>query len=379
MWIDLNFNLLTYIVLGLISLSLVIQMFYYWGLFRRLAFSKKKEKQDDQENMPPVSVIIAARNAILDLEKNLPYILYQDYPNFEVVVVNDSSDDGTEEFLTDLARYEPKLNVVHIRQNLNFFQGKKFPLSLGIKSAKHDIMLLTDADCRPLSNQWIKSFARHYDKNTAMVIGYGAYEKKKTLLGLLQQFDTIQIAMFYLSKALGGKPYMGVGRNLSYRKSLFMENKGFISHYNVASGDDDLFVQQVANKKNSQVEISKDSITYSTPKPTFGQWVTQKRRHFSTGKYYKPGLKMLLGLYPLSQIMFFAAFVWLFFLPVHWGFPLGFLLFRLIQQLIIVGKSASRLYEKFPILLIPFAELFFIIFNPLLVLINTFSKPSRWR
>ncbi len=146
MWIDLNFNLLTYIVLGLISLSLVIQMFYYWGLFRRLAFSKKKEKQDDQENMPPVSVIIAARNAILDLEKNLPYILYQDYPNFEVVVVNDSSDDGTEEFLTDLARYEPKLNVVHIRQNLNFFQGKKFPLSLGIKSAKHDILLLTDAD-----------------------------------------------------------------------------------------------------------------------------------------------------------------------------------------------------------------------------------------
>ncbi|MCC7317262.1 MAG: glycosyltransferase, partial [Bacteroidales bacterium] len=153
MFIDFHFNLLTTIVLGAITLSLLVQLVFYWGLFSRLAFHKKIVKPEMEQKWPPVSVVISARNAVLELEKNLPYILYQDYPNDEVVVVNDSSDDGTEELLIDLARLEPKLNVVHIRQNLNFFQGKKFPLSLGIKSAKNEILLLTDADCHPTSNQ----------------------------------------------------------------------------------------------------------------------------------------------------------------------------------------------------------------------------------
>jgi len=377
-WIDLNFNLLTYIILGIISLSLIIQLSYYWGLFSRLAFHKKALKEVDQSTYPPVSVVISARNAILDLEKNLPYILYQDYPAFEVVVVNDSSDDGTEEFITDLARYEPKLNIVHIRQNLNFFQGKKFPLSLGIKSAKNELLLLTDSDCRPTSNQWIRSFVANYTNDKQMVIGYGAYEKGKGLLGFLQHFDTIQIAMLYLSKALAGRPYMGVGRNLSYTKSLFMENKGFIAHYNIPSGDDDLFVQQAATKKNSAVEISKESITVSAPKATFESWIRQKRRHLSTGNYYRSGLKFQLALYSFTQLSFYISFVWLFFLPIHWLFPLSFFMIRYINQLVIFGKSSSRLHEKFNYAFTPFAELFFIIFNPLLLVINTFSKPSKW-
>lgn len=355
-----------------------MQLAFYWGLFSRLAFHKKKPEPQSDRHWPPVSVVISARDAVLELEKNLPYILYQDYPNFEVVVVNDSSDDGTEELLIDLARNEPKLNIVHIRQNLNFFQGKKFPLSLGIKSAKNEILLLTDADCRPTSNQWIKSMVQHYTSGTDIVIGYGAYFKKAGLLGFLQQFDTLQIAMLYLSKALARKPYMAVGRNLSYRKSLFMNNRGFIAHYNIPSGDDDLFVQDVANKKNTAIEISSHSITYSDAKHTFRAWTRQKRRHLSTGKYYRFGIQFQLTLYSFTQFSFYAALAWLFFLPIHWAFPVAFFVFRYINQIILFGKSASKLNEKFLFVFTPFAELFFVIFNPLLLVINTFSRPSKW-
>lgn len=378
MWIDLNFNLLTYIVLDVAAFSLIVQMAYYWGLFSRLAFYKSKPQNDQNTSLPPVSVVISARNAVLELEKNLPYILYQDYPDFEVVVVNDSSDDGTTELLTDLARYEPKLNIVHIHQNLNFFKGKKFPLSLGIKSAKHEILLLTDADCKPTSNQWIKSMVGNYQNGTDIVIGYGAYLKKKGFLGFLQQYDTLQIAMFYLSKAIGGKPYMGVGRNLSYRKRLFMDNKGFISHYNVPSGDDDLFIQEVATRSNSKPELSKPSFTFSEPQPNFDAWVRQKRRHISASKYYKSGIKILLALYPFTQITFLAAVIWLIFLPIHWLFPLSIFLFRTLQQMFIFWKSAKTLHEKFSFFLVPFGELFFIIFNPVIFLVNSVSKPIKW-
>ncbi len=356
----------------------MVQLVFYWGLFSRLAFHKKKDKSESEQKWPPVSVVISARNAVLELEKNLPYILYQDYPNYEVVVVNDSSDDGTEELLIDLARLEPKLNVVHIRQNLNFFQGKKFPLSLGIKSAKNEILLLTDADCHPTSNQWIKSMVRNYGPGIEIVIGYGAHQKKGGVLGFLQQFDTLQIAMLYLSKALARRPYMAVGRNLSYHKSLFMNNKGFIAHYNIPSGDDDLFVQQVANKKNTAVEISKESITFSEAKPTFNSWIRQKRRHLSTGKHYRSGIQLQLALYSFTQLSFYATMVWLFFLPVHWVFPVAFFAFRYINQLVVFGKSASKLNEKFLFVFTPFAELFFIIFNPLLLVLNVLTKPSKW-
>lgn len=378
MWIDLNFNLLTYIALGITSFSLLVQMAYYWGLFSRLAFFKNMESSPNDEQLPPVSVVISARNAVLDLEKNLPYILYQDYPQFEVVVVNDSSDDGTEEFLTELARYEPKLNIVHIRQNLNFFHGKKFPLSLGIKSAKNELLLFTDADCRPKSDKWIRCMISHYQEGTEIVLGYGPYTGAKGLLGFLQRFDTLQIAILYLSKALAGRPYMGVGRNLSYLKSLFMDNKGFISHYNIPSGDDDLFIQQVANKRNCRVALEKASFTFSEPEKTFSSWIHQKRRHLTTGKYYKPGIKFQLSLFAFTQFSFYASLVWLLLLHIHPVFPAGFFLLHYIQQLVIFGKSSKTLHEKFPFYLSPIAEIFFIIFNPLLIFINSVTKPIKW-
>jgi len=377
--IEIYIKTLTYIVLGIAGASLLIHLIYYWAVFARVSFFKSKKAAPAQSPQPPVSIVISARNEYLKLERNLPLLFAQDYPDFEVVVVNDCSDDGSEEMLTDYARREPRLKLVHIRQSLNFFQGKKFPLSIGIKSAKNEILLLTDADCAPRSNQWINSMVAVYHEKTEMVLGYGPYQRKAGLLNLLIRFDTLHIGLQYLSYAHAGAPYMGVGRNMSYRKSLFLKNKGFTSHYSIPSGDDDLFVAKVANKKNTRIVIHEDSRTYSEPSKNFSAWVRQKRRHLSTGKYYSAGVKFKLGLYYFTQFSFYAACAGLYFLPIHFVFPTALLAFRLINQLIIFGAASKRLGERSIWLIAPFAELFFMFFNPIIAFTNIFSKQVRWK
>ena len=253
MQISFYFNTLSFIVLCIFAISWVIQMSYFWGLFSRLAFFKKNKYDNTSPSFEPVSVIVCARDAYEYLVDLVPKILSQDYPEFELVIVNDCSVDETTEYLKELKRAHPEVNIVTLTQSLNFFHGKKFPLSMGIKSARHELLLLTDADCLPQNDQWIKGMVSAYRKNTEVVIGYGPYFKRKGLLNKLIRFDTLYTAIQYLSMALANMPYMGVGRNLSYRKSTFFKNKGFTSHYNIPSGDDDIFISQVANKRNTHL------------------------------------------------------------------------------------------------------------------------------
>jgi glycosyltransferase involved in cell wall biosynthesis len=375
----LNFevNTLILFILSLFGVGFILQMIYWWGVFSRLAFSKPKDKGLTASEA--VSVVICARNESINLSNNLPLIFAQQYHDFEVVVVNDCSDDETEELLSEMARQEPRLKVVHLRQSLNFFQGKKFPLSMGIKSAKNEILVLTDADCRPESEYWLYEIANTYDNSIDLVIGYGPYEKRNSLLNLLIRFDTLHIGMQYLSFALAGMPYMGVGRNLSYRKSLFIHNKGFTSHYNIPSGDDDLFISQVANSRNTAIIISQGSRTYSMPKTTVSSWIRQKRRHLSTGRYYKKNIKLVLGLYQLSILLFWSGFIFLLMLPFSFLVPLGALMLKLSTQLWLTKVIMNRLGEKNLLLFSPFAEVFFLLFSPLLATVNLLKKPGKWK
>jgi hypothetical protein len=116
-------------------------------------------------------------------------------------------------------------------------------------------------------------------------------------LNKIIRFDTFHTALQYLSYALAGQPYMGVGRNLSYKKAVFLRNKGFSAINHVPGGDDDLFINKVATKENTAIVIDKDTFTLSDPKKNFGEWFRQKARHYTTAKYYKPRHKFLLGLY----------------------------------------------------------------------------------
>lgn len=218
----------------------------FWGLvFQRVAW-RKTPKLPEIASFPAVSVIICARNEAANLQKNLESILHQDYPNFEVLVVDDDSDDDSEAFLTELRQQYAQLEVLSIKGKVG--QGKKNALAKGIQHAKHEWLLLTDADCMPNSKYWIKSMmlSAHKD-NAEIVLGYGPINSTSSWLNKWVQFETVYVAIQYFSFALWKMPYMGVGRNLMYKKSLFEKNSGFDRHQHLTSGDDDLFVNEVAN------------------------------------------------------------------------------------------------------------------------------------
>lgn len=384
-----NYNSLSFIILCIFVLCWLIQMCYFWGLFSRLAFFKKEKYDNSCPKYEPVSVIVCAKDAYEYLIELVPRILSQDYPDFELVIVNDCSTDETTDYLKALVDQRPDINVVSLTQSLNFFHGKKFPLSMGIKSAKHDLLLLTDADCLPENDQWIKGMVGAYTNGTEVVLGYSQYFTRKGLLNKLIRFDTLYTAIQYLSMALAKKPYMGVGRNLSYRRELFYKNKGFTSHYTIPSGDDDIFISQVANKNNTRIFIDPSCRVESEPKHTFGNWIRQKRRHYSTANMYKRSTNIILGMLLSSRLFYYASAITLFCLPAAFvcntGCPLyyvaigGLMLLHGISMDWIYIKSAKQLGEKkLGLVFAPVYDIFFTLFTTLLGIRNTLSKPKNW-
>ena len=230
------------------SLVALIQLFYYGWFFSRVAFFKLKLRSQSQQHA--VSVVVCARDEDENLARNLPGLLVQKYPStHEVIVVNDNSVDDSKYILQELKKTFKSLHIVELTHEAKLISGKKYPLSVGIREAKYEVLLLTDADCVPASENWIQKMQDGYHNGIEVVIGYGAYHKRPGLLNKLIRFETFHSAMQYLSFALAGVPYMGVGRNLSYKKNLFLRNKGFSSINHIASGDDDLFINKTATKK----------------------------------------------------------------------------------------------------------------------------------
>ncbi len=374
--VPLTFEWILLYAFGLVAL---IQLFYYWFFFSRLAFRKPKKKYDAT---PPVSVIICAKNEYLNLEENLPFFLDQDYPDFEVLVINDGSDDESELLLHELRGKNHRLTVVNLQKNVNFFRGKKFPLSIGIKEARHGLIVVADADCRPVSRQWIAGMVSRFDPATEIVLGYGPYRKKPGLLNKLIRYDTFFIGLQYLSFALAGNAYMGVGRNLAYRREVFFRVKGFTSHYTVMSGDDDLFINQAATRRNVRIEVDPDSHTLSLPKESLGKWFHQKRRHMTTGKYYKPRFKFLLGLFSASQVLFYLLFAILMACCVLSTIGLiaaAIFGIRMISMLIIFYKAGKKLNQSRLSLYSPLFDLIMLGMNLIFAFSAMFFNNNRWK
>lgn len=271
-----------------------------------LVFNKKNTQSNHglENNYQGVSVIIAAKNEANNLQKHLREILEQEYPNFEVIVANDHSNDRTIEILNQFQKDYTNLNVLDIQDWHS--GGKKAAITKAIFYAKNELLLFTDADCIPSSNQWIKQMTAPFEDEVGIVLGYGAYRKERGLLNLLIRFDTAEIALLSFGFAYAGNAYMGVGRNMAYRKRLFMDAKGFINHLHIPSGDDDLFVQQVASKKSVRFVMEESAKTISIPKNKLSKWWKQKRRHQTTASFYKGKFKVLLGLYTLSKLVIYT-------------------------------------------------------------------------
>lgn len=374
-FIFLEFNNWIDYVVVLFLVVFVIQLCYYLGVFSRFAFYKRKEEQT--HSFEPVSVVICAKNERDNLLNFLPEFLSQNYPTFEVIVVNDHSVDDTEDVLKAYSFQHSNLKIVNVPDNDRFYGSKKFALTLGIKAAQYENILLTDADCRPTSDQWIKLMS-NYATNKSIILGFGAYEKQTGMLNKLIRFETLFTAIQYFSFALCKIPYMGVGRNLAYKKEMFFKNRGFSNHQHILSGDDDLFINEVANKTNVEVIFEKASHTVSLPKTTFSAWVRQKKRHLSTGKHYKFKHQLALGIYPLSLLFFICSFVLLVVTQTSLYLIVGAIILRYLIQMLIFKKSIDKLEGKDLLLLAPFFELFFLVFQPILLISNFVKKNSRW-
>ncbi len=358
-------------------LIIIVQFIYYGFIFSRFAFAKSK--LPIQKNIA-VSVIICAKNESQNLQLYLPYIIEQDYSDFEIVLINDASHDNTLEIIESFAKKNSNIKIVNVENIEAFWGNKKYALTLGIKASTNDFLLFTDADCKPVSKHWIAAMSRHFSNTKSIVIGYGAYKKSNySFLNTLIRYETLLTAIQYFSYIKIGIPYMAVGRNLAYRKEEFFKVKGFTKHMNIRSGDDDLFVNQAANSVNTTLCFSKDSFTESLPETSLKDWFKQKRRHFSTSKYYKLKHKLMLVLFYISQLMFWVLGTILLSFLFRWEIVITLILLRFIVQYVSIGFSAKKLNELDTLVLLPLFELFLIISQFFIFISNLTSKTSNWR
>lgn len=325
------------------SVSAAIQVFYYIYFYLAIHFYDPKQKVG---TLQPVSVIICARNEAENLRKFLPSVLGQDYPEFEVIVVNDCSDDETFDVLGTYLDQYPNLRVSSIFKDPKFTHNKKLAQLIGIKAAKNEILLFTDADCEPVSDKWIREMTGHFSDGVCFVLGYGGYMKDKGILNTWIRTDTANIAMQYMGMALRGIPYMGVGRNLAYRRSEFFRKNGFGIHSNLASGDDDLFINNNALAENTRVEFSQNAHTRSVASSSFKEWLTQKRRHLTTAPFYKERDKIILAIEPVSRMIFYTSLIILLSTGSRWIIVLSVFGIRIATQITVFTLAQKKLDEQ---------------------------------
>lgn len=366
------FTLLFYIFV----VTVITQLIYYIFLFGRFTFSNPHKTT---QNNDPVSVIICARNEAENLRSNLKAFLDQNYSNFEIIVVNDASTDETLSVLQFFKKSYDSLILIDIKPSFNYSGNKKNAITKAIDVATHQNLLFTDADCKPVSSNWITEMTSQLSDQKKIILGYGAYKNiKEDFINKLIRFETLLTAVQYFSYAKIGLPYMGVGRNLTYKKEVFFNANGFTGHSQIRSGDDDLLINQMADKKNTAICFSNDSFTISEPKKTFVSWFRQKRRHITTASHYKPIHQFLLGLFYVSQFLFWLLAIILLAFSFNWLIVTIFLTIRLIIQYIILGKSAQKLNENSLFWIFPVLDFALVFLQSGVYISNVISKPKSW-
>lgn len=355
----------------------VVQFLYYIVVFGKFAFAKP---QTGTPKRIPISVIVCAKNEEENVKNLISLLLEQNYPQFEIVLIDDASSDATLDIFEEFEKLHSNIKLVKVENNEAFWGNKKYALTLGIKAAKHEYLLFTDADCVPSSKDWIANMSSQYTMEKTIVLGYGAYDKiGGSFLNKIIRFETLLTATQYFSWAKLGKPYMGIGRNLAYKREEFFKVRGFMDHMKIRSGDDDLFVNQAAEKKNTTVCYLPDSFTYSKPKTSFKEWFTQKRRHVSTANHYKNFDRNQLGLFYVSQLLFLLLPIILLAFQFQWIAVVSIIGFRYIFAWITMGFAAGKLKEKDVMYWFPIIEIVLVFTQLNIFVTNTFSKPVSWR
>ncbi|SDM56738.1 Glycosyltransferase, catalytic subunit of cellulose synthase and poly-beta-1,6-N-acetylglucosamine synthase [Catalinimonas alkaloidigena] len=365
-----------YTLIGIFALSLLIQMFYL-RVFARLS-SLQVSASSPGRKVEKVSVIVCCRNELENMQVLLPLLLKQNHPDYEIIVVDDRSADPCYDYLLQQRDTQDKIRLVRINETPDEMNPKKYALTLGIKAAKGDVLLLTDADCVPSSEQWISNMQESFSNEKEIVLGYAPYRSERGWLNTLIRYETFFSAIQFLSFAAAGRPYMGVGRNLAYRKYLFMQNKGFTNHIRITGGDDDLFVNAVARPNNVALCLDRGAQTVSIPKTSLQKWYRQKRRHLSVSKHYKSSDKAMLGLLSLSHFLFWFSAVILFTIPNFWPLAAVGVLIRIGAQTFVFRRIARKLEEDFNWALFPILDFFYVFYYVIFGVPAVFSKRIQW-
>jgi len=366
------------IILYVFVAAAIVQLVYWGVIFMRFAWYEPTKQAPTEAAPEPVSVIICAKNEEDNLLENLPYILEQAYFDYEVLVVNDGSTDGTARVLSEFEKKYDHLCVLHLPANESReMKGKKYALSKGIEASKYELLLLTDADCQPASKHWITGMSATIGGKKQIGLGYGPFFTKNRHLNRFSRFETVYTAIQYFSAAIWGFPYMGVGRNLIYKKSIYIDNEGFRSHADITSGDDDLFVSEVATNNNTTLCLEKGCFMYSKSEERITHYYKIKYRHNTTGKYYKTGHKAFLGGLSLSHFLFYFSFLLSIIFHLSIETTVSIYLMRLIVLLLVYAKTAQKLREDYLTLWIPIFDFlllfYFILLIPALLSGNTKS------
>lgn len=371
---------LAVVVLSVSVLSFLFLLLYY-GLFyfrvARYRFNKKDGHVSGEfgSKKPSVSVVVTAHNDSELLKKSLVYLLEQDYENYEVVVVNYVSQDDTKFVLRVCSENYPCLKVVNFPEDVNMFQGKKYPLSLGVKTAQNDIIICTDPECIPQSFGWVGEVVKEFSDKTNIVLGYSGVCKEKGVFNALQQYDNITRHARFLGAALCGMPYTGNGHNLAFRRSFFFESKGFISHYSEPEGADDLFVNRNANKSNTAVVLHPDSVVMVDSEKNFKSWMQRRKGRFAPLYLHSKGEIFLRSLYPVSLFVFYVSLVTVLVLKMlYWQIPALVLLLKWLWQCLASRSLFARFEAKRLFWAAPLFELYFLFVDTILSTISLIGK-----
>lgn len=300
----------------MLIVALAVTLFY--EIYYYLRYIWLRTSKPASEECPPVTVIVCAKNEAYILRDYLQSLVEQDYPEYEVIVVNDGSEDETPTLLGEYSKRYSHFRSTFVPVGARVCSSKKLALSLAIKSARYEHLLLTDADCRPESKQWIRQMMSGFGEGKQLVLGFGAYFVENKAINRLIQYDTLFNGLQYLGMACTGKAYMGVGRNLAYLKSTFLQSGGFSGLINECAGDDDLVVNRVATSTNTAIVTTPDSVTWSEPKGSWQEWIHQKRRHLSVSRLYTHRSRLRIGFEPVMRAVFYALIIAILIISQNW-------------------------------------------------------------
>ncbi len=356
-------------------LAVLVQLVY---LVMFLIALRKKQAPVDHF-VHPVSVIVCAHDEAHNLRELIPLLLAQDHPQFEVIIVNDRSNDDTYDLLQQLVKTDTRLRMVNVDHLPDRMHGKKYGITLGIRAARYENMLLTDADCRPNTGQWISTMSSRFSADTDFILGYSPYKKYPGLLNLFIRFETLLAGMQYIAFARLGMPYMGVGRNLAYRKSMFLRVKGFTDLLPLVGGDDDLLVNRYAQPDNTDTSLGAEALVYSEPKKSWREFFQQKVRHLKAGQHYRFKHRMVLGLFTLTQAAVWFTGIALLFSAEEWIYALSALLLRSLVISVTTALSARRFGQTFEAWTVPFLDILFVFYYLSTGWVALVSKKVPWK